>query len=268
MSSIVYLTHGGGPLPLLGDPGHQPLVDSLRELAASLPTPRAILLVSAHWETDQAALTGAAVPALIYDYHGFPEVAYQLRYPAPGEPALAARAAALLGDAGLPARLDEQRGFDHGMFVPLSLLFPEARVPVVQLSLLNSLDPAAHLEMGRALAPLLDEEVMLIGSGSSFHNMAVFRGDADPAALATNRAFEQWLADTCMAPGLPDAARRQRLQAWRQAPGAAFCHPREEHLLPLMVCAGAATGPADRRYAGRMGPVEVSSLVWSRAATA
>ncbi|EKF73507.1 extradiol ring-cleavage dioxygenase class III protein subunit B [Alcanivorax hongdengensis A-11-3] len=260
--ATVYLTHGGGPLPLLGDPGHRALVASLRELASALPRPRAIVLVSAHWETAQPCLTGAANPSLMYDYYGFPEPAYSLRYPASGEPVLAERLASALTDAGMPTTVDPQRGFDHGMFVPLTLLYPDASVPVVQLSLMHSLDPAAHLAMGRALAPLLGDDVMLIGSGSSFHNMPVLMGRGDEAGLQANRQFEQWLASTCTDPTLSAAQREAALVDWRRAPGGAVSHPREEHLMPLMVCAGAAGRPADRIFQGAMGAVQVSSLLW------
>ncbi|MDX1803486.1 MAG: class III extradiol ring-cleavage dioxygenase [Alcanivorax sp.] len=266
MAPIAYLTHGGGPLPLLGDPGHQQLVASLQSLAAALPRPKAIILVSAHWEAEQATVTGAAQPELIYDYYGFPEAAYQLRYPAPGDPALAQSLVERLQAAGLAAGIDTRRGFDHGMFVPLSLMFAQASVPVVQLSLLHSLDPAAHLAMGRALAPLLEgptgQQVMLIGSGSSFHNMQVLMGRGGPQAGPANLAFEQWLQDTCCDPALAIDEREQRLTDWQQAPHARFCHPREEHLLPLLVCAGAAGRPAARVFKGAMGAVQVSSLLW------
>lgn len=263
MSFVAYVTHGGGPLPLLGDPGHRELIASLRELAGAAPRPQAILLISAHWEAPVASFTGGAHPPLIYDYYGFPEPAYHLQYPAPGDPVLAARAASLLHKAGLEAEVDSERGFDHGLFVPLSLMYPEADVPVVEMSLLDSLDAGAHWRLGRALVPLVAQGVAVIGSGSSFHNMAVLMGRGDPAeALDANRDFEQWLRQTCKNGDWGEEERGKRLCAWRQAPGGTFSHPREEHLLPALVCAGAAGKPADRVFAGRMGEVSVSSLLW------
>ncbi len=264
MAYIAYLTHGGGPLPLLDEPGHRELVASLKELAAAAPTPRAILLVSAHWEAAPVSLTGQPSPSLIYDYYGFPEAAYSLRYPAPGQPALADRARALLGDAGIAATVDGERGLDHGVFVPLSLMYPAADVPVVEMSVHASLDPATHRRLGEALAPLREEGVALIGSGSSFHNMAVLTGrDRSPAALEANRAFEDWLRETLADPALEAGERARRLDHWREAPGGAFAHPREEHLMPALVCAGAAAGAAGRVFAGRMGATNVSSVLWA-----
>ncbi|MBL7250801.1 DODA-type extradiol aromatic ring-opening family dioxygenase [Alloalcanivorax marinus] len=263
MSYIAYLTHGGGPLPLLNDPGHRELVASLRELAAVAPTPKAILLVSAHWEASPVSLTGHPSPSLIHDYYGFPEAAYSLRYPVPGQPALAERARALLEDAGVPASVDQERGLDHGVFVPLSLMYPAADVPVVEMSVHSSLEPALHRRLGAALAPLLNDGVALIGSGSSFHNMAVLMGrDRSLAALEANRAFEDWLRDTLAEPGLSTLERGRRLDQWRAAPGGAFAHPREEHLMPALVCAGAAGDRPGRVFAGRMGAANVSSVLW------
>jgi aromatic ring-opening dioxygenase catalytic subunit (LigB family) len=239
---VAYIPHGGGPWPFV-DLGLDPAeIRALAAYCASLrdlhppgrPT-KAVLVVSAHWETPVPTLMTAAHPPLLYDYYGFPPAAYQLRWPAPGSPELAARAQALLTAAGFQTATDPARGFDHGTFVPLLLTYPQADVPVVQLSLLSSLDPRAHLDMGRALAPLRDDDVLILGSGMSFHNLRTFfRPDlARPAALA----FDAWLRD---AVSLDPPARAQRLAAWGQAPGAAAAHPRAEHLLPLLVVAGAA----------------------------
>jgi len=209
----------------------------LKSVAATLPQrPRAIVLVSGHWLEQQVRVTAGANPELIYDYHGFPAHTYQLSYPAAGEPALAARLVALLGEAEIPAQEDRQRGLDHGAFIPLKLVFPEADVPVVQLSLRSDLDAAVHLQIGRALAPLRDEGVLIIGSGMSFHNM---RGYGDPRFAPISDDFDQWLNAAVAAP----ADQRERLlKHWEEAPSARLCHPprAEEHLLPLMVAAGAA----------------------------
>jgi aromatic ring-opening dioxygenase catalytic subunit (LigB family) len=206
----------------------------LAGVAASLPEkPRAILAVTAHWEADGFRLSGAERPGLIYDYSGFPEHTYRLQWPAPGDPVLAGRAAELLAKAGLKAEVDPARGFDHGVFVPLKVAFPEAEIPTVALSLDGSLDPELHLAAGRALAPLRDEGVLIVASGMSFHNLrAYFQRET----LEASRAFDAWLTETVAQPA---AARAARLAHWRTAPYAGFSHPREEHLIPLMVAAGA-----------------------------
>lgn len=237
---ILFLSHGGGPLPLLGDPGHRQMVDCLSTIAGKLRPPAAIVVISAHWEEPVATLTAGAHPALIYDYVGFPPESYAISYPCAGHPPLAQRIQALLSQAQIPARLDGQRGFDHGLFVPLKLLFPEATIPCVQLSLLSSLDPAEHWALGRALQPLTRENVLVIGSGFSFHNLQQFFGSRTPESVAANTAFEAWLVETVSSPAISQQDRERRLIHWEQAPGARQCHPREEHLLPLHVCCGLA----------------------------
>ena len=241
---ILYIPHGGGPLPLLGDEGHQELVGFLRSFAVSLTRPKAILVISAHWEATVPTVTAGAMPSLLYDYYGFPDEAYHLQYPAPGDPALAGRIESALREAGLPVVMDTGRGFDHGMFVPLTLMYPEADIPCVQLSLIRGLDPALHLRIGHALAALAGEDILVLGSGFSFHNMQEFFkspgsvGQKDPR----NDAFQAWLAETCGNPGLRGQDRLERLATWETAPHARYCHPREEHLLPLHLCAGMACG--------------------------
>jgi aromatic ring-opening dioxygenase catalytic subunit (LigB family) len=218
----------------------------LEDLAASLPeAPKAILVVSGHWE--EAAFTAGSDPhpGLIFDYHGFPEHTYKLTWPAAGDPALAERVAGLLRASGLPAATDDARGYDHGVFVPLKVAFPEPKVPVVALSLAvgasGGFDPALHLEAGRALAPLRDEGVLMVASGMSFHNLRGYFGAQTPAR---SRAFDQWLTG---AVELPAAERDRALRDWRSAPHAEFAHPREEHLIPLIVAAGAGGEAPGRR---------------------
>lgn len=241
---VLYIPHGGGPLPLLGEPSHAALNAFLRHYLGTLPRPAAIVVISAHWEAREATLTSAVAPALIYDYYGFPPESYQIRYPAPGEPALARRIQGLLQARGIAAHLDEQRGFDHGMFVPLKLMQPDASIPCVQLSLLASLDAQAHIAMGNALRTLREDNILILGSGFSFHNLSLMRTGISAEAIARNEAFHDWLLETCTRPDLTQAEREARLAHWQQAPHARFCHPREEHLLPLMVCLGAATQAA------------------------
>lgn len=231
-----FIPHGGGPCFFMDDPHGvwTGMGDFLRSLPRRLDSPpAAILLISAHWETDGFAFTGAERPGLIYDYHGFPPHTYQLRWDAPGAPDLARRAAGLLAGAGLPARVDPVRGLDHGVFVPMLLAFPDADVPVVEMSVDRGLDPALHLAAGRALAPLRDDGVLIIASGMSFHNM---RGYGDPRFTAPSAAFDAWLGEAI---AQPPEARAALLCDWQAAPHARLCHPDAEHLLPLMVAAGA-----------------------------
>lgn len=243
----LFVPHGAGPCFFMDwnpPDAWNAMAAFLKGIAGTLPQPpRAILMVSAHWLEPAFAVTAARQPGLIYDYYGFPPHTYELRYPAPGDPALAARVAGLLGAAGLPSRQDAQRGFDHGMFIPLKLMFPAAEIPVVQLSLRGDLDPQAHLDAGRALAPLRGEGVLIVGSGMSFHNM---RGYGDPHFGPVSDEFDQWLTATVAA---EPAQRAALLARWDEAPAARLCHPprAEEHLLPLMVVAGAAADGSGRR---------------------
>jgi aromatic ring-opening dioxygenase catalytic subunit (LigB family) len=236
----LFVPHGAGPCFFMDwNPRNawDAMADFLKGVGASLPAkPRAIVLISGHWLLPTFSVTSAARPALIYDYHGFPPHTYELRYPAPGDPQLAACIAALIEGAGLASQEDAQRGFDHGMFIPLKLMFPDADIPVVQLSLRSDLDPQAHIEAGRALRTLRDEGVLIVGSGMSFHNM---RGYGDPRFAPISDEFDSWLSAAVeSAPTQRDLA----LQSWEQAPSARLCHPphAEEHLLPLLVAAGAA----------------------------
>lgn len=261
LAPVLYIPHGGGPLPLLDDTGHRELIGFLSHCTDSLPRPKAILVVSAHWEQDEPTLLGAARPPLLYDYYGFPPESYELQYPAPGAPELAEDLAATLGDHGINARLDRKRGFDHGLFVPLSLMYPQADIPCLQLSLLTAMDPVEHIELGRALADLRKREVMILGSGSSFHNMNAFR-DGE-SGKSTCREFDDWLGDTCCRSDPGETA--ARLRNWISAPGARYAHPREEHLLPLHVCCGAALvngAPARRMFNGDVMGYRMSAFLW------
>ena len=215
----------------------------LRGIGASIGVrPKAVLVISGHWETPVPTVNTAAHPSLLFDYYGFPEHTYKLTYAAPGSPALAAKVRELLSKAGIASADDAERGLDHGVFVPFMLVYPDADVPVVQLSLQQGLDPAAHLAIGRALAPLRDEGVLIVGSGMSYHNLReMFNGTRSRPA----DEFDQWLAEAVTDPD--PAARSRKLESWQKAPGAFASHPRAEHLLPLMVAAGAAGGDAGKR---------------------
>jgi len=236
---VVFLPHGGGPWPWIEmgigtEEERAALLAYLRGLA-SVPKspPKALLVVSAHWEEPVPTVMTSARPPMLYDYYGFPPETYAITWPAPGHPELAARVRSLLGAAGIASAEDGARGFDHGTFVPLKLAFPDAAIPTVQLSLKRGLDPAEHLAIGRALAPLRDEGVFIVGSGMSYHNLRALHPRAEPVA----RAFDTWLRDAATR----DEGERDRLLTdWANAPSARAAHPREEHLLPLMIVAGAA----------------------------
>jgi aromatic ring-opening dioxygenase catalytic subunit (LigB family) len=202
--------------------------------------PVAVLVVSGHWEEREPAVMTHPRPPLLYDYYGFPPATYRLRYDAPGSPDLAKRVRSLLGDAGIACAENADRGYDHGVFIPMMLAFPAADVPIVQLSMRRDLDPAAHLEMGRALAPLRDEGVLVAGSGMTYHNLRAF-GEAGRAPSAQ---FDAWLTDAVT--GSAGPARSARLERWSAAPAARAAHPREDHLIPLMVVVGAAEDDAGR----------------------
>jgi aromatic ring-opening dioxygenase catalytic subunit (LigB family) len=211
------------------------LADWLAELGHSItPAPQAIVVISGHWEEEQFTVTSHPRPPLFYDYYGFPEHTYKITYDAPGSPALAQRIQGLLGNAGLPARLDPERGFDHGVFIPFKLIYPGANIPIVQLSLKTGLDTAKHLAAGAALETLRKEEILIVGSGMSYHNLREFGSGFNPVS----DQFDQWLTDAVGAPA--PATRSEQLRQWSLAPGARNAHPRAEHLLPLMVAAGAA----------------------------
>ena len=243
----LYISHGGGPCFWMSFPapigahGFDKLRHYLTGILGSLPArPKAILVVSAHWEAPLPTVSTNAAPAMLYDYYGFPEHTYHLTYPASGSPEIAERVKSLLEKAGIPAATDGDRGFDHGVFVPLLIINPEANIPVITLSLQKDLDPAQHIAIGTALAPLRDEGVLIIGSGNSYHNLRdFFDGKEQPASR-----FDNWLNETAQHPDA--AARNAKLIEWASAPDARACHPREEHLLPLMVVAGA--GGQDKGY--------------------
>jgi aromatic ring-opening dioxygenase catalytic subunit (LigB family) len=236
---VVYLPHGGGPWPFvdlnIGSKAEQAALASYLRSIASVPQtpPKAVLVISAHWEEAVPTVMSAANPPLFYDYYGFPPESYEITWPAPGEPALAQRVRDLLSIAGFESAENKQRGFDHGTFVPLKLAYPNADMPTVQLSLKRGLDPKEHLALGRALAPLRDEAVFIVGSGMTFHDLRAF----GPQSSQTAETFDAWLRDTALS---EPAERERRLADWSQAPAARRAHPREEHLLPLMVIAGAA----------------------------
>lgn len=261
--SIIFISHGGGPWPLLNDPRHKNLIEFLKKIPQTLISPSAILVISAHWEEDTPAVQSSHQPEMLYDYYGFSEESYQINYPASGQPELAAYISAILNRNGIKANLDSKRGFDHGLFVPLMLMYPAATIPCLQLSLLSSLDPGDHIHLGKALRELRHENILIIGSGSSFHNLSAFREPPTPETLALNNGFENWLKDALLNHQCTEAEREQILSNWLDAPGARYSHPREEHLLPLHVCYGVAGYPADRVVAVEYMERTASMYVWA-----
>ena len=252
----IFVNHGGGPLPLLG---RQPaLANHMKQVRSLLDSkPAAIVVFSAHWESDLVRISSSPQPSMLYDYSGFPPESYEYQYPAPGSPDLAAKIRDLLGDNGIQSELDDQRGFDHGVFVPLMLMYPEADIPVVAVSLHNSLAADTNMAIGQALAPLREDNILLLGSGYTFHNMHAFFNPTEKTYQAA-KDFNSWLKDTIMSND-----RLERLQQWEQAPGARVCHPREEHLLPLLMTAAAADGSsANLIYESGSGEHAVSSYLF------
>ena len=246
------------PLPTLflshGSPMHAIEPGAVRavweNIARNLPRPRALLIASAHWETNLPMLTGNAKPETIHDFYGFPQPLYQLRYPAPGAPDVAQRALALLKDAGFTAAIDGCRGLDHGAWSPLLYMYPEADVPVVQAAVQTALGPKHHLELGRALAPLAAENVLIVGSGHLTHNLRERRHGGSAAYV---REFQDWVKQRIDRGALDELADYRSL-----SPNGVRAHPTDEHFLPLFVALGAAREgfKAERLYDG----IETGSL--------
>ena len=256
----VFVSHGA---PTLAIESHEPTHAFLLSLGKALPEkPRAIVCVSAHWEARQPTLSAAPKPATIHDFYGFPEALYRIRYPAPGDPALSARVRSLLTGAGIGAALDEHRGLDHGAWVPLSLAYPAADVPVLQLSVQSSLGAAHHVALGRALAPLRDEGILILGSGGATHDLrrASLGGRTVPPVPPDVRAFEEWLVA-----GIETGATRD-LVAWEErAPYARENHPTPDHFLPLFVPLGAAPEGTKGRVLHRTfayGALSMAAFAW------
>ena len=231
-----FISHGGGPWPWLPDMARQlaPLAQSLSRMPEEIgERPKAVLMISGHWETEAFSVMSAAQPPMVYDYYNFPAHTYEITYPAPGAPALAAKVEEMISSAGLPARQDAEMGFDHGTFVPMALMYPEADMPLFQVSMRHNYDPAEHFALGRALAPLRDEGVLIVGSGLSYHNLSLF----GPGAKEPSTVFDSWLTETL---SQPPEQRRQSIMAWEKAPLARVCHAKEDHLVPLFAALGAA----------------------------
>lgn len=253
-----FISHGGGPWPWMPD-WHQKfrkLEAALAAIPSELPyAPKAVLVISGHWTTQNCTVMSSPQPPMVYDYYGFPKETYDVVYPAPGAPEFAELTAQLIRAAGYEAHLDDARGYDHGAFVPLYVMYPQADVPTYQLSLMAGYDPEAHIAVGRAIAALRDEGVLIIGSGLSYHNLSLFNA----SARTPSEAFDQWLHDSLSSP--PDM-RTKAMIDWTQAPYARLCHPNEDHLVPLFCALGAAENDVARRVYhedGVFGGVSVSN---------
>ena len=241
----IFVNHGGGPLPLMGK---QPdLVHHKQEVVKLLPSkPTSIVVLSAHWEANPIEISTFTGPQhLLFDYNGFPPETYKYDYPAPGNPKLSQRIKDLLQEEGIPSILEQSRGLDHGVFVPLKIMVPDADIPVVAVSLAASLDAEENMKIGRALSPLRDEGVLILGSGYTFHNMRSFFHPTKESFQAS-KDFNEWLKETISetlssssSPPSPERM-KDRLIHWTKAPGARMCHPREEHLIPLFMVAAAS----------------------------
>jgi aromatic ring-opening dioxygenase catalytic subunit (LigB family) len=243
----LFVPHGGGPCFFMDGP---PPFDKatwanmaryLESVGEAISTrPKAVVVISAHWQAALPTINTAPAYRLLFDYHGFPEHTYRLTYPAVPAPEVAGRVQTLLAGAGIPTATEASRGLDHGVFVPFKLIYPDADIPLVQISLRDDMDPSAHMAMGRALEPLRDDGILIIGTGMSYHNMS---GIGRRGQNLNAEAFDAWLADAVLDPARRGAA----LRDWRSAPSAEACHPEPEHLLPLHVVAGAAGADAGRR---------------------
>lgn len=243
-----FISHGGGPWPWIAEAQamYAPLRAALTSIPEQLSTPpKAILMVSAHWEAEQEPLLVMAAdqPSMLYDYYGFPPHTYQLSYPATGLPVLAQEVQALLTTAGIPAVLDYERDFDHGAFVPAYCMYPEAQIPMLQLSIHSDYDPQKHIKIGQALRPLREQGVLIIGSGLSYHNLR----NMGPGGVQPSAQFDRWLHETLGNHEHPEQ-RLEALRQWEQAPSARIAHPREDHLIPLMVAIGAAQEAVAHRF--------------------
>lgn len=233
-----FISHGGGPWPWVKGmlPGDwTKLEESLRRLPLEIgTTPKAILMISGHWEEEHFTVMTSPWPPMYYDYSGFPPSTYEIRYRAPGAPDVAGRVIKLLSTVGIPVRTDSTRGFDHGVFAPMFVAYPQADIPILQLSIQKGYDPETHLNVGRALAPLRREGIAIIASGASFHNLRAL----GEAGRAPSREFEAWLTHTVCE--VRPEERAALLSQWERAPSARVSHPHADHLIPLMVAAGAA----------------------------
>lgn len=260
---VLYFSHGGGPLPILGDPSHKNMITFMENLPHKIERPDSIVVFSAHWEEEEVAIQSGSDPGMIYDYYGFPEAAYHIQYPCKGNRDLALKISELFRKNGIIHRLDDTRPYDHGSYIPLTMMYPNADIPVLQISLHHSLDPLTHLHIGKALRPLLEENVLIIGSGFSFHNMRAFDFDGANEEDIQNNKFQDRLIEICCNEK-DEEKRMEHLVNWTRISGSRYCHPREEHLLPLMVCAGLAGDAGEKVFDDYILGKRAAAFLWER----
>lgn len=258
---VIYFSHGGGPLPILNDPSHNKMIQFMIKLPTIIRKPDSIVVFSAHWEEDVVAIQSGNEPDIMYDYYGFPEAAYKLKYPCKGNKELALRIAELFQKNRIDHRLDEKRPYDHGSYIPLKMMYPDADIPVIQISLKHNLDSFTHLNMGKALRPLLAENILVIGSGFSFHNMGRFDWEGRNLEDQLNNEFQDKLIEICCGEK-DEEVKWEYLTKWKDFPGARYCHPREEHLLPLLVCAGLAKDIATKVFDDYILGKRATAFLW------
>jgi aromatic ring-opening dioxygenase catalytic subunit (LigB family) len=234
---VIYFSHGGGPLPILGDSSHEKMNEFMKSLPKKVRRPDAIVVISAHWEEDIVTIQSGKGPDIKYDYYGFPEAAYNIKYPCLGDSNLALEIGELFNENNIDYLLDDKRPYDHGVYIPLKMMYPNADIPVLQISLNHNLDPLTHLNMGKALKPLLKKNILVIGSGFSFHNMKAFDFNGNNIEDNRNNNFQDKLIEVCCDEKKYEEMWEQLIN-WEKFPSARYCHPREEHLLPLVFCAG------------------------------
>ena len=255
----IYIPHGGGPAFFMKEGGMREMFQGNQDFLATvdnlLPSkPKSILLISAHWEANPVTVNGNLHSKLIYDYYGFPPEMYKLKYPATGNPELADQVTKLLNAVNIKCEVDPEAGYDHGVFIPLKVMYPDANIPVVSISVHKDLKADFHVAMGRALAPLRDQGVLIVGSGMSFHNL---RGFGSEIYKDISLKFDAWLDKVLSG---SNKSRGEQLSNWLSAPSARDAHPREEHLIPLMVVSGAGSDtPAKKIWAGTIGQTRISS---------
>lgn len=265
VAPALFVNHGGGPMPLLGDKDHAGLTIHLRDEVKKhldLSSTKAIILVTAHWEEGAVTISSSKKHSLYFDYYGFPPESYKYKYDAPGDPELAGRIHTELQKAGIKSRLDPQRGWDHGVFVPMMLINPAADIPIIQVSVLSNQDPEEHYKLGEVLYQFRKEGIAVLGSGMSYHNMREFRYGREGKVV--NAEFDEFLNKVCTAED--EKKRKEGLISWRQHPGATEAHPMRaaEHFMPLIVIAGAGgPNPGKRVFNWDMsGTFRLSGFVW------
>lgn len=262
MQPILFVSHGGGPMPLLGDPSHASLVSSFMDIRKKLTTPDTVIVFSAHWEAPSFTVSFNPTPGMLYDYYGFPPESYNIKYPAPGSPDIAQQAFELLKNAGLNVVKERQRGFDHGTFVPMKLLFPEANIPIVPISLNENLSSTEHIALGKALQPLREKNVLFLGSGLQFHNLPLMFQNDPAVKKAKVDPFTHWLDQTLTSKTLSETERAASLSQWEEMPNARLNHPREEHLIPLHACYGVAGKPVNEVFESVLMDAPARCYLW------